>query len=183
MDQRRRDLMRLYVLNEMQRNELERIRLNRANAVNPPPRRRRRRRSWVRLWILRRSTLGCYTTLIAELARESQTDFANFMRMEPNMFYEMEQRLHVSLRRQDTNYRKALEPGLKLAIALRYMATGDSYHSLAYLFRVPHNTISQILKEVARAIVAEYHEEVVHFPRNPAEWKEVRILFTIYYVE
>ena len=36
-------------------------------------------------------------------------------------------RVTLRLTKQDTNYRKALEPSLKLAITLRYMASGNSY--------------------------------------------------------
>ncbi len=44
------------------------------------------------------------------------------------------------------------------------MATGETYHSLRFAFRVPHNTISLLVKEVTEAIVAEYGDEVVSFP-------------------
>ena len=44
--------------------------------------------------------------------------------------------------KQDTTYRDALEPGLKLAVTLRYLATGNSYMDLAYNFRVANNSIS-----------------------------------------
>ncbi|KAJ8028630.1 hypothetical protein HOLleu_30927 [Holothuria leucospilota] len=40
--------------------------------------------------------------------------------------------------------RTALEPGHRLAITLRYMASGDSYTSLSYNFRVADNTIGVV---------------------------------------
>ena len=61
-------------------------------------------------------------------------------------------RLTLRLTKADTNFRRALEPGLKLAKTLRYLATGSSYHDLAYTFRVPNNTISTFLTEVCQAI-------------------------------
>lgn len=75
-------------------------------------------------------------------------------------------------------YRKALEPRLKLAVTLRYLATGDSYKTLMYGFRVPSNTISLIVREVCEAIIAEYAEEVVPCPRTPEQWKAVAQVFT-----
>ena len=51
----------------------------------------------------------------------------------------------------DTFWRKALEPGLKLAITLRCLATGNSYKSLMYGFRVASNTISSIIPKVCEA--------------------------------
>jgi len=135
--------------------------------------RRRRRRFWVRPWISRRARFGNYENLMMELERESRGDFVNFLRMEPRMFRELLDRLTPRLRRQDTNFRRPLEPGIKLAIALRYFATGDSYHSLQYSFRVPHNTISLVVKEVAEAIIAEYEGEVFQIPSTPERWMEV----------
>ena len=69
--------------------------------------------------------------------------------------------------------RKALEPQVKVAVALRYFASGDTYHSLMYGFRVPHNSISLIVREVSEAIIAEYCDEVLPCPRTPDQWKAV----------
>lgn len=136
-------------------------------------RRRRARRYWVRPWILRRQLFGHYENLMAELDRESHGDFRGFLRMEPAMFHELLTRLTPRLTKVDTNFRKALEPGLKLAITLRFLATGNNYRSLAYSFRVPHNTISLFLGDVCEAIIAELSGEVVRFPSNQQEWRDV----------
>ena len=88
------------------------------------------------------------------------------------MFQELLHRLDPRFERKDTWCRKALVPGLKLAITLRYLATGDSYKSLMYSFRVAHNTISSIIVEVCEAILAEYadEDEVISIPSTPEGW-------------
>lgn len=86
---------------------------------------RRKRQFWVRPWIGRRLYYGNYTNLMRELEQESHGDFTNYMRMEPRMFHELLIRLSPRLTKQDTKFRRPLEPGLKLAIALRYMASGN----------------------------------------------------------
>ena len=110
-------------------------------------RRRKRRRFWVKPWIQRRPRLGFYGRLMNELQLESEGDFKNFMRMKPVMFRELLERVGPRITKNETN-RKPLEPGLKLAITLRYLATGETYRSLQFAFRVPHNTISLFVPEV-----------------------------------
>lgn len=139
--------------------------------------RRRPRRYWVRPWISRRLEYGQYHTLMVELEREHHGDFTNYLRMDPAMFHELLQRLTPRLQKQDTRWRQALQPGLKLAISLRFLASGETYHSLSYAFRVPHNTISGFVKEVMQAIVDEYGAKVVCTPSNPDEWRELSAKF------
>ena len=135
--------------------------------------RARKRRFWVRPWIARRRRFGNYENLLEELERESHADFTNYMRMEPAMFHELLERLTPRLSKQDTKFRRALHPGLKLAITLRFLATGDSYHSLSYAFRVPHNTISKLVREVCGAMVDEYGSEVVSLPVTEDGWRRL----------
>jgi hypothetical protein len=110
---------------------------------------RAKRSIWVRKWITRRPTLGHYARLMAELKTEDVKGFQNFLRVDPDMFKEILRRIEGRITKKDTHYRKALSPGLKLAITLRYLATGDSYHSLMFGFRVAHNTISLLIPAAA----------------------------------
>lgn len=52
-------------------------------------RERRRRRWWVKPWLQRRQLHGQYHTLMQELMEECQGDFKSFLRIEPQMFEEM----------------------------------------------------------------------------------------------
>ena len=110
-----------------------------------------RRQHWIKSWIERRPFFGQYENLMVELARESRLDFVGFMRVPPEMFQRLLDRLNLRLTKVTTNFRKPHPPGLKLAITLRHLATGDSYRSLAFSFRVPHNSISKIVREVCAA--------------------------------
>ncbi|XP_062584031.1 putative nuclease HARBI1 [Saccostrea cucullata] len=134
--------------------------------------RRHRRRWWVKPWIERRMLFGQYETLMREIERECQGDFLNYMRMPPVMFYELLQRITPRIQKSEC-YRRPLEPGLKLAITIRYIVTGNSYKNLQYSFRVAHNTISMFIPEVCQAIIDAYEDEVFGFPTNPDEWREV----------
>ena len=102
-----------------------------------------------------------------ELMRESRGDFKSFLRMEPEMFREMFDRVAPRIEMSQEG-RPPLSPRLKLAITLRFLYTGNSYHSLAVDFRVAHNTISLLVPEVCDAIVMEFEDEVFVTPSTPS---------------
>ena len=54
---------------------------------------RRRRRWWVRPWLVRRPIYGHYEQLMNELLRENHTDFKNFLRVKPEIFFELVERV------------------------------------------------------------------------------------------
>ena len=110
--------------------------------------------------------LGQYSRLMEELRFEDVAAFNNFTRVEPDMFADIVEHVSHIIWKQD---RKVLEPGLKVALTLRHLATGDSYHSLMHGFRVPSNTICKFVP----AIVAEYSTEIISCPTTPDEWRPI----------
>lgn len=54
--------------------------------------------------------------------------------------------------KQDTNMRQAIPAKDRLAVTLRFLATGDSFTSLAYAFNISHQSISKIVPDVCQAI-------------------------------
>ena len=56
--------------------------------------------------------------------------FLNYTRIRMETFTYLLQLVEPRSRRQDTRMRDALTPGLKLVCTLRYLAIGDSFHSL-----------------------------------------------------
>ncbi|XP_062610911.1 uncharacterized protein LOC134272736 [Saccostrea cucullata] len=92
--------------------------------------------------------------------------------MPPVIFYELLQRITPRIQKSE-RYRRPLEPGLKLAITIRYIVTGNNYKNLQYSFRVAHDTISLFIPEVCQAIIDEYEDDEFAFPTNQDEWREV----------
>ena len=131
---------------------------------------RRRRRHWVRPWIGRRKQFGLYDQLMVELRNEDQASFTNFLRMPPDMFDELLARLGPRITKKTTFFREPLEPGLKLALTLRYLASGNKYADMKFAWRVPHNTMSLVVREVCQAIIDEYMDEVLTCPSTPDGW-------------
>lgn len=146
-------------------------------AARPRQRARRRQRAprtcWQRPWIGRRRQFGFYETLLYELEAEDRPTYKQFLRMSPEVFHELEARLSPYLQKQDTNYRPSLEPGLKLAVTLYYLATGCTFRQgIMALFRVPHNSASTFIPEVLDAIVEEF-QHVIKTPENADDWREL----------
>ena len=69
--------------------------------------------------------------------------------------------------------------GEKLALIIRYLATGESYTSLSCQFRVGRSTISKFLPQVCRAIQDEFTREYLRCPTTADEWKELEMEFRI----
>ena len=152
----------------------------------PPPappapiqRPRRRHNMWVRPWLLQREERGAYHNIMADLYATDIPGFTNYMRMTPEFFEMIKTRLEPHLARQATNYRAPISVGEKLALTIRYLATGESYTSLSCQFRVGRSTIFKFIPEVCRAIQDEFTREYLKCPTTPDEWKELEREFRI----
>ncbi len=114
-----------------------------------------------------------YVELLVELRNEDQSSFNNFMRISPEMFYELLARVGPRITKQQTRCREPLEPGMKLALTLRHLASGSKYASMKFGWRVPHNTQSLLVREVCQAIIDEYMDEVMICPTTPDGWRAI----------
>ncbi|XP_064116594.1 uncharacterized protein LOC135222437 [Macrobrachium nipponense] len=79
----------------------------------------------------------------------------------------MVERLTPILKKKDTKMRLAQEVGLKLAVTLRYLASGNDYTSLQYSFKVSKSSICQFIPLVCQAIINTYKPEVMKCPKTP----------------
>ena len=113
----RRRLAQLYAAQERRRQEERRRHVE------------RRRRVWVKRWLseARRRQFSQYYTLHQELLVNDVPAFIRLTRFTPRMWHEIEERVTPHIQKQDTQMRLAIEPGLKLAITLRYLATGQTF--------------------------------------------------------
>ena len=87
--------------------------------------RKKRRTVWVKPWLQRRFQLGAYDGLMVELANEDIDGYISFQRMAPDLFGELLRKVGPLIQKKDTPMRPSISPGARLAITLRYLATGN----------------------------------------------------------
>lgn len=91
-----------------------------------PRKQKKKRKVWVKEWIKRRDELGAYKRLMVELRNEDQAFYKNFTRMASHDFDHLLELVAPRIKKQDTRLRKAISPGERLAITLRFLATGNT---------------------------------------------------------
>ena len=97
---------------------------------------KRRRKIWVKNWIKKRSIHGAYHQLMKELSCLDVSGYRNFVRMDSTSFETLINMVGPKVKRQDTVMRKAISPGERLAITLRFLATGTLFFHFINFFNL-----------------------------------------------
>ena len=135
------------------------------------------RKYWIRQWVARRQERGAYNTIFRELALEDSSGFADYMRMPHCKFIELLNIIGPSIQKKDTPMRMSIPPGERLALTLRYLATGESFQSLSFQFRIGKSTIAEIVLDVCTAIINTLKEKYLKTPDSEEKWHEIADLF------
>ncbi|XP_052744680.1 uncharacterized protein LOC128199399 [Bicyclus anynana] len=94
---------------------------------------------------------------------------SNFTRMNKIEFEHLYSLINAKISKKDTNFREAITARERLLVTLRFLATGDSYTSLQYLFRISKQRISVIVHEVCDALI-DVLRDYVKIPSSEEEW-------------
>ena len=86
--------------------------------------RKRKREKWVQTWIAQRPISGAYHALVQELQASDAKSFQNFLRMDMSSFNILMQKVGPSISKQNTTMRDSISAEERLAVTLRYLATG-----------------------------------------------------------
>ncbi|KAJ8932023.1 hypothetical protein NQ314_015017 [Rhamnusium bicolor] len=93
--------------------------------------------------------------------------------MTPTAFENLLGMVSFQLQKVDVK-REPISTEVRLAITLRYLATGDSMRSLLYLFRVGFSTVSTIIAETTK-IIWEVLQSIVLQPPTEEEWLNIAV--------
>jgi hypothetical protein len=111
------------------------------------------RRLWSHKWLERRYFgRGLSSLVFEELAVEDKKSFKNFTRMSTRTFDDLLAKVGPKICRQNTTFRECISPRTRLLLTLRYLATGETFQSLHYGFRISVPSISHIVPETVKAI-------------------------------
>ncbi|XP_064632850.1 uncharacterized protein LOC135491117 [Lineus longissimus] len=113
--------------------------------------RKRRHDYWVHdLW-MDREKYGEYHHLIKTLF-SFEDKFFQYFRMTTAQFHDLHDLIRDDIRKLTTSFRKPIGTEEQLSICLRFLATGDSYTTISFSFRVGIKTVSRIVNETCEAI-------------------------------
>ncbi|CAL4121766.1 unnamed protein product, partial [Meganyctiphanes norvegica] len=98
--------------------------------------------------------------------------FKNYFRMSQDTFDQLLSLLKIHIQKKDTHLRKSIPAEERLAITLRYLATGHSFVDLQYIFRCGASTARKIVIDVCEKIYQHLRE--LCFPElNQQEWLDI----------
>ena len=87
-----------------------------------------------------------------QLKDEDPTAYKNVLKISNELLNSLLEMIDEIIHERDTKMRMPISTTKKLYTRLHFLATGDSFKSLEYLFRVPEFIISVFIPEVLAAI-------------------------------
>lgn len=87
-----------------------------------------KRSMWVKPWLRKRAKYGVRVTLLRELREEYvlHDDYRRYLRIDPPTFDLLLNMVREKVEKKDTNYRFSIPAEERLALTLRFLATGSS---------------------------------------------------------
>ena len=92
--------------------------------------------------------------------------FLTFLYPQIKYFQFLLERIRPAITKQTTRMRRPIRPEEKLAVTLRYLATGESFASLQYQFRISKSAISRFVPVVCMEIYNSLFDEYLKMRAN-----------------
>jgi hypothetical protein len=132
---------------------------------------------WVSNLLRQRQERGVWNSVIPDLVqgtgRRIAGTFSNFFRIDERCFEDILSKVGPAITRQDTHLRPAIPAAQRLAVTLRYLATGCTFTELYYNFRISISSLSCIIPETCEAIFTCLKEEYLNTPNTVVQWRSI----------
>jgi len=129
--------------------------------INKKNKNRPRQRRWWITKLYQNKLNNDSSSVLSNLKFDEITgQYKNFLRMSSEDFEFLINLVGPKIQKNDTHFRRAIPVNERLAVTLRFLATGDSFTSLQYLFRMSKQIISLIIKEVCKALIERVQDNV-----------------------
>ena len=127
----------------------------------------RERKSWMK----RRDEKGLANNIVKELSLEDTGGFKEMMRMDYEDFLYILKMIEKDITPKEMlGGHRAINAKSRLIIAIRFLATGESYRSLRFQFRISTPAISYIINDVCSAINRNLAPLFFKPPSTPDDW-------------
>ncbi|XP_018317135.1 uncharacterized protein [Mycetomoellerius zeteki] len=132
----------------------------------------KKKQYWVAPYLKDRPEHSFYHVSIPKLTIEDGVRFHNYFRMSAT---QMEELLLIvgPLLIKETVIREPIQPKERLAITLRYLASGDSMVSMSYQYLVGVTTVCHIIRETCEAIWNSLYPLVLPPALSEKDWLEI----------
>lgn len=90
--------------------------------------------------------------MLKELKENEPQDYRNYMRIDEEKFTKLLDMIKNKITKEDTVMRQAISAKFRLAITLRYLATGNSFEDLKFSAAISPQAIGKIVLETCDAL-------------------------------
>ncbi|XP_067285679.1 uncharacterized protein [Pseudorasbora parva] len=99
--------------------------------------------------------------------------FWDLLRISVEDFNFLLEKVAPHITKKDTHLRKAISPKERLSVTLRFLATGETFNSLSFQYRIGSTTLSRIVMETCAALTSVLREEYLKTPTTESAWKAI----------
>ena len=125
-------------------------------------------------WIKRRNQRGAFSNIVHELRMEDTASFKEMLRMDYDTFLNLLAAIEPFISPQESYHGvPTIKANERLTLTLRFLATGETFRSLGFQFRISRSAISYIVISVCEALINHLGNLYLKTPSINEGWMPV----------
>ena len=113
-------------------------------------------------WLCRESFSNC-----------DSLSFLRYLRMSPERFEHLLELVVPFITKKKCSSRKTISPAERLALTIKYLATGDSQQSQSFNFRYGRTTVCNIVRDTCKGIWLALSGIYLKAPKCRQDWENI----------